>query len=146
MKLPESLTTLGDYSFRNCNGLKSVVLPESLTTINKHVFNGCNNVTFYTEYSARPQLWIGQWNSSYRPVVWGCTLSEDKTYVESFTKTAASITNSSAVNGMSAPIKEGYDFAGWATSKDGEPVYTMETLLEVENGTTLYAVWTEKAE
>ena len=146
VKLPESLTTLGDYSFRNCNGLKSVVLPESLTTINKHVFNGCNNVTFYTEYSARPQLWIGQWNSSYRPVVWGCTLSEDKTYVESFTKTAASITNSSAVNGMSAPIKEGYDFAGWATSKDGEPVYTMETLLEVENGTTLYAVWTEKAE
>lgn len=146
VKLPESLTTLGDYSFRNCNGLKSVVLPESLTTINKHVFNGCNNVTFYTEYSARPQLWIGQWNSSYRPVVWGCTLSEDKTYVESFTKTAASITNSSAVNGMSAPLRAGYEFAGWATSKDGEPVYTMETLLEVENGTTLYAVWTEKAE
>ena len=146
VKLPENLTTLGDYSFRNCNGLKSVILPSTVTTINKHVFNGCNNVTFYTEYSARPQLWIGQWNSSYRPVVWGCTLSEDKTYVESFTKTAASITNSSAVNGMSAPLRDGYEFAGWATSKDGEPVYTMETLLEVENGTTLYAVWTEKAE
>ena len=143
VELPASLTTLGDYAFRNCNGLRSVILPETLTTISKHVFNGCNNVTFYTEYSARPQLWIGQWNSSYRPVVWGCTLSEDKTYVESFTKTAASITNSSATNGMSAPMREGYEFAGWATSKNGEPVYTMETLLEVENGTTLYAVWNE---
>ena len=147
VELPASLTTLGDYAFRNCNGLKSVILPQTLTTINKHVFNGCNNAMFYTEYTAKPTLWIGQWNTSYRPVVWGCTLSADKTYVVSFTKTATSITNDRAVNGMAAPTREGYEFKGWATSadKDAPVAYTMETLMTAENGTTLYAVWAPKA-
>ena len=141
LQFPNSLTTIQDYAFRNCDGLKSVVLPASITTIGKHVFNGANNATFYTEYAARPTLWIGQWNTSYRPVVWGCTLSQDKSYVVSFTKTANSITDSRALNGMNAPVRAGYEFAGWATSEGGSVAYTMENIMDAPNGTTLYAVW-----
>ncbi len=147
IELPASVTVLDDYAFRNCNALKSVILPATLTTLNKHVFNGCNNATFYVEHTERPQTWFGQWNSSYRPVVWGCTLSADKSYVVSFVKTETSINNPVAVNGMSAPTKEGFEFAGWTTVEGGTTAeYTMETMLEVENGTTLYTVWKPKAE
>ena len=143
INLPSSLTSFGDYVFRNCNGLKSVVLPASLTTIGKHAFNGANNATIYTEYASRPALWIGQWNTSNRPVVWGCTLSSDKSYVVSFTKSATSIENPVATNGMAAPIRAGYTFEGWATAENGSAVYTMENLTSAPDGTTLYAVWTE---
>jgi uncharacterized repeat protein (TIGR02543 family) len=146
LQFPNSLTTISDYAFRNCNGLKSVILPASITTIGKHAFNGANNVTFYTEYAARPALWIGQWNTSYRPVVWGCTLSEDKTYVVSFTKSAASITDDRAVNGMNAPTRAGFTFDGWATAEGGSVAYSMEDIMSAPNGTTLYAVWSPKAE
>ena len=146
LEVPSSLTTISDYAFRNCNALTSVILPSSITTIGKHVFNGANNVTFYTEYESRPTLWIGQWNTSYRTVIWGCTLSQDKSYVVSFTKTATSITDDRALKGMAAPTRDGFKFDGWATSEGGSVAYTMETLMSAPNGTTLYTCWTEIAE
>ena len=141
--MPASLKKLGDYAFRNCGELKSVILPQTLTTIGKHAFNGANKATFYAEVSARPSLWIGQWNSSNRPVVWGCTLSQDKSYVVSFVKTATSVVNTVATNGIAAPTRAGYVFAGWATSQGGSAVYTMENFMDAPNGTTLYTVWSE---
>ena len=141
VKLPNSLKKLDDYAFRNCNALKSIIIPQTVTAINKHVFNGCNNLTIYTEYTERPTLWLGHWNSSNRPVIWGCELSEDKSYVVSFEKNATSILNEKAVNGISAPTCEGYTFAGWSTTEGGNVEYTMENLTSVENGTKLYAVW-----
>ena len=147
IELPASLTVLDDYAFRNCKVLTSVILPTTLTTMNKHVFNGCNNATFYAEAAERPQTWYGQWNSSYRPVIWGCTLSADKSYIISFEKTASSIVNPVAVNGMAVPTREGYKFDGWSKVSENSPVdYTMETMLEAENGTTLYAVWSKQEE
>lgn len=142
VELPASLTTIGAYAFRNCNAMTSVILPETVVSIDKHVFNGCNNATFYTEYSARPELWLGHWNTSYRTVVWGCTLSADKSYVVSFVKTATSITNEVAVNGIAAPTRDGFTFNGWTTVAGGQVAeYTMETFVSAPNGTTLYAVW-----
>ncbi len=142
--VPASLKVIDDYAFRNCAGLKSVLLPSTVETIDKHAFNGCNNATVYTEYSERPQGWIGQWNSSYRTVFWGCTLSEDDSYVVSFVKTATTLTNTSVVNGMAAPERAGWEFKGWTTVKGGTTEeYTMETIVNAENGVTLYAVWAQ---
>ena len=43
--------------------------------------------------------------------------------------------------------KEGYKFDGWSKVSENSPVdYTMETMLEAENGTTLYAVWSKQEE
>lgn len=144
--VPASLQKIDDYAFRNCAALKSVLLPTTVETINKHAFNGCNNVTIYVEYETRPMGWLGHWNSSYRTVFWGCTMSEDDSYVVSFVKTATTLTNTSVVNGMAAPTKAGYDFLGWTSVQGGTTAeYTMETVAEAANGTTLYAVWAEKA-
>ena len=146
IRFPASLTFINDYAFRNCAGLKSILLPSTVTTLNKHMLNGCNYLTIYTEYAERPQGWIGQWNSSYRAVFWGCTFSADDSYVVSFVKNATTLTNPSVVNGLSAPERAGFDFVGWTTVEGGETAeYTMETVVDAPNDTTLYTVWAEKA-
>ena len=39
--IPESVTDMGDYTFGYCTGLKSIVIPESVTSIGDHTFEGC---------------------------------------------------------------------------------------------------------
>jgi uncharacterized repeat protein (TIGR02543 family) len=76
-------------------------------------------------------------------VVWGCTLSEDGSYVVSFTKTASSISNPTATNGISAPYREGYTFGGWATVEGGTASYTAANVNSAADDTVLYAIWIE---
>ena len=140
----KGITSIGDYAFRNCSALVGVVLPSTVTTIGKHVFNGAVNATFYTDNAERPMGWLGQFNTSYRPIFWGCTLSEDNSYVVSFVKSATSITNYNALNGMAAPVRAGYTFEGWTTEEGSKiPQFTMENVFEVPTGETVYAIWTE---
>ena len=86
-------------------------------------------------------MW-GNWNRSDRPVMWGCTLSEDKTYVVSFTRNADSISNTYVESGINAPYRKGYTFGGWAT-EHGSTVaaYTATNVNTAPNGTTLWAIW-----
>ncbi|MBR2341015.1 MAG: leucine-rich repeat protein [Clostridia bacterium] len=143
---PQSLTRISDYAFRTCSSLNSITITNALTSMGMHVFNASNNLTVYCEYDSAPKDWI-HWNSSYRPVVWGVETSQDKTYVVSFVKSSANISNANAVNGIAAPSRVGYDFGGWTTVENGTTEeYTMETLLDAPDNTKLYAIWTEKAE
>lgn len=117
---------IGNTAFSGCTGLTSVVLPSGLTGMGANVFLGCDNLTIYTSYASRPTGWSSSWNSTAkRPVLWGCTLSMGRDasslesyYVVSFTKTSpllvnSSISNSGAVNGISAPERDSYEFLGW---------------------------------
>jgi uncharacterized repeat protein (TIGR02543 family) len=164
LDLPEGLKTIGAYAFHGCNAIKRVHIPKSVTTIDNfafrkdlantsitlhsgisdlgpHVFYMNNAATIYSENESKPESWNERWNSSFRPVIWGCELSGDGSYVVSFVKTADSIENFDAINGISAPMREGYTFAGWATVEDGTPVYTAAEVMNAPDGTTLYAVW-----
>lgn len=155
LMLGNGLETIGDYAFRNCTVLHSVVIGNNITNMGMHAFYGCKILTVYCEAEKLPAGWSAIWNSSYRPVVWGCTLSEDRTYVVSFTKQTASIANSNAKNGIAAPKREGYVCVGWATEPGKTPSsyrtdeegtenaegYGTGFIYLAPNGTTLYAVW-----
>ena len=39
--IPDSVTTIGDYAFYNCESLTSVVIPDSVTTIGSFAFFDC---------------------------------------------------------------------------------------------------------
>ena len=39
--IPNSVTTIGESSIRECNNLKSVVIPNSVTSIDRYAFYGC---------------------------------------------------------------------------------------------------------
>jgi hypothetical protein len=92
-----------------------------------------------------PEGWKDTWNCSFCPVIMGCTFAQDgdKTYVESIVVSKNSIENAWKPEALIAPTCTGYTFLGWATSAEGEVVYSMEQLLEVSEGMTLYAVWAQ---
>ncbi len=43
--IPNSLTSIGDYTFSGCSGLTSVIIPNSVTTIGNFAFYGCSGLT-----------------------------------------------------------------------------------------------------
>lgn len=46
--IPESVTNLGDYTFAECNSLRTIVIPESVTNIGYATFFACKNLKSVT--------------------------------------------------------------------------------------------------
>lgn len=142
-----SLKYINGYAFQQCIRLKSVTIPSSVTNVSYGIMAFAEQATIYTNATSIPTNWDHYWNkagwiSIERPVVWGCTLSSDKSYVVSFTKNINSITKSNAINGISAPSRCGYSFCGWYDNINytGTPI-AAENLASAPNGKTYYAKW-----
>lgn len=144
LALPGSLVTIGDHAFRGIWSDGSIALPASVIDVGSHAFYGNTSLTVYAEGDSNCSEYWTLWNSSWRPVIYGCTLSSDKSYVISVVKQENNVTNAHALGGISAPERSGYTFLGWATSEGGSVVYTAAEIASVANGTTLYAVWQEQ--
>ena len=43
--IPNSVTSIGDWAFRDCSGLTSVNIPNSVTSIGDEAFRGCSGLT-----------------------------------------------------------------------------------------------------
>lgn len=43
--IPEGVTTIGEGAFENCSGLTSVAIPDSVTSIGQNAFYGCSRLT-----------------------------------------------------------------------------------------------------
>lgn len=143
--LPDSLLSIGDYAFRGCANATAIIIPDSVQQIGKHVFYGLKSTTLYIESAQAGENWSHQFNSSFRPVFWGCTLSEDNGYVASVTAGKDKIINPKATNGISDPKRNGYVFGGWATEAGSTvPAYTSQNVSEAPDGTALYAIWTQQ--
>lgn len=143
ISLPASLKIIGDYAFKNCKQLTSVIMHGLPEYIGVHAFYGNNALTIYALGEGAASDWNSRWNSSYRPIIWSCTLSEDGDYIASFTTSFETISNPFARGGFSAPTREGYDFVGWALTPGGDVKYGADDWRNAPFGTTLYSVWTE---
>ena len=144
LRLPANITTIGDHALRGMVQNESIVLPSSVIFAGQHALYANLNLTVYAEGdSGRSEYWT-LWNSSWRPVIYGCTLSSDKSYVVSLVKDKGSVTNADAIGGISAPERSGYVFLGWATTEGGSVVYSAADISSVKDGTTLYAIWQEQ--
>jgi hypothetical protein len=141
LKLPASLTVVGANAFRGMKSLTSVVIPATVTDIGIHAFYGCTSLTVYTDAAKQSEGW-NMWNTSFRPVIYGCTLSEEG-FVSGVTVSEGSVVNASAFGGVCAPSLAGFEFKGWALSEDGEAQYSASEIIPVPAGTTLFAVWQE---
>jgi hypothetical protein len=54
--IPSSVTSIGDYAFRECTGLRSIVIPSSITDIGNFAFFDCTNLkTVY--YDSTAEKW-----------------------------------------------------------------------------------------
>lgn len=142
---PISLEIIGKQAFRNCKALTGLTLRATVTEVGAHAFYGCSGLTVYTELSTLPENWHERWNSSFRPAVWGTTMSADKSYIVSFTKTQAVITNSNIKTSITAPTREGYAFVGWSVNPNGATIdYNADGIVNAPDGTVLYAIWSSK--
>lgn len=148
LNIPATLKEIGDYAFRNC-GLKTVILPSTLLSVGAHAFNGNPKTTFFLESETVPEGWSARWNSAYRPVYSGCTLSEDKTYVVSFVKTENSLINVTEKTAAGDPERAGYTFGGWklvAENSEEDVIYKSSELAAVADGSRLEAIWNENTQ
>ncbi len=141
LSIPESVKSIGKFAFKGASLVKSVIVPDTLEVMGAHVFYGMKDATFYSNASGIKGEWDKYWNSSFRPVVWNATLSEDKTYVVSITVSAGNFTNANALGGIGDPVRSGMKFLGWAKTENGEAEIESGKITEVEDGTVLYAVW-----
>ena len=48
VSLPDGLTSIGGYAFRDCTDLTSVTIPNSVTSIGRYAFTGCSGLTSVT--------------------------------------------------------------------------------------------------
>ncbi len=144
--LPASVRSIGKFAFRGL-GVTSFVLGNNIETLGAHAFYGCDKATFYAEADGIRPLWEKTWNSSNMPVVWNCVLSEDKSYVVSFTMQKNGIENVTAKHALGDPEREGYTFIGWATEANSKKVaYKSANVAEAPEGTVLYAIWQQKTQ
>ena len=152
-----SLVSIGDSAFENCIGLSNFVLPTGINNMGANAFKGCNNLTIYTAYTGVPSSgglipisWSSNWNSSSRPVFWGCclALSEGRYYVTSFSfgtlfgGGGGRIENANAINGISAPTRAGYTFGGWYNNANYTGTAISATGIANYLTGTFYIKWT----
>ena len=46
--IPDSVTSIDSYAFRDCSSLASVTIPDGVTSIGEYAFNGCTSLTSVT--------------------------------------------------------------------------------------------------
>jgi uncharacterized repeat protein (TIGR02543 family) len=122
-----------------------MVLGSNVKQIGQHAFYGCDNMTVYTNAQSILGEWDENWNSSYRPIIYGCTLSDDGSYVVSVDFSVATSDNCNESNIITSPSREGYTFLGWSTVEGGiTPEYAAEDLISISGNVILYAIWQAK--
>lgn len=66
LNLPQSVKTIGDYTFQNCTKFTSIIIKPNLTSIGNYAFNGCTSLTEVTIEESETTLSLG-YNSYGNP-------------------------------------------------------------------------------
>ena len=62
--IPNSVTSIGQYAFRECSSLTSVTIPNSVTSIGRFAFSGCSGLTSVTIPNSVTR--IGEYNQEIK--------------------------------------------------------------------------------
>ena len=49
LKIPDSVTEIGDFVFRSCKNLEEISLSSNIKSIGENVFGYCNNLNIYAD-------------------------------------------------------------------------------------------------
>ena len=113
-------------AFRDNTKITSIFIPDSVTSIGDYAFRNCLNLTIYCEVDTKQDGWSNYWNYSNRPVVWNsylgvhdtlngleyavCIDNEEKSYIAitgyNGSATDVVIPESINVNGEDIIVKE----------------------------------------
>jgi hypothetical protein len=80
--IPESVTSIGDGAFANCNSLTYIIIPESVTSIGGNLFGSetglLENVYVCSSSKNKFEDLIGWGITYYDKIVDGCVISNNK--------------------------------------------------------------------
>ncbi len=84
--IPDSVTSIGKYTFYNCSGLISITIPDSVTSIGRSAFSGCSSIVSITI------PFVGSTKEGTSNTCFGCifganSFSDNDDYVPSSLKT-----------------------------------------------------------
>lgn len=145
--LPDSVKIISNFAFKGCTGLTSILLKDSISSIVQHAFFGCKNLTFYTNCKELPSDWNKLFNSSYRPMIFGCELSETNDYITSLTINENTFMYFNEKTIAFDPERADYRFVYWSgliKDENGNEVlkeFTTNEIYKLPVGTVLTAVW-----
>lgn len=134
--IPAGVKEIGAYAFAGCISLRSAIFRGAVSELGMHAFYLCPALTLFMADGV--EIEAGSWNSSFRPMIYGCTLSGDGKYIVSVD--TSRISYSTALGGLSDPVRDGYDFVGWATEQGGEVRYQTNELADIDEQ-VVYAVY-----
>lgn len=63
--IPEGVEEIKEAAFYWCTSLRKATLPASLTTVAKNIFNTCTGTTVYCKATEKPEGWNSGWNFSF---------------------------------------------------------------------------------
>ena len=65
MTIPNSVTSIGDYTFEGCSGLTSLTIPNSVTSIGYFAFYGCSDLTTIIFEGTTPPALAGCFSGTF---------------------------------------------------------------------------------
>ena len=163
LTIPDSVTSIGSYSFYNCSGLTSITVPNSVTNIGSYAFGSCSGLTNLLLKGDAPSVggrafsgvangccaYVRRYSSGWGvdiPGMWQSMLIDYVRRNVTFDANDGSciVTNICVADGgeigeLPTPTRWGYAFKGWWTAQDGGEEVTGATI--IENDKTLYAHW-----
>ena len=78
IKIPNTVTTIGDYTFSGCTGLTNITIPDSVTYLGNYVFQDCTGLKSLTIGSGVTMIAFSDWEK-----LENITVSEDNTVYSS---------------------------------------------------------------
>jgi uncharacterized repeat protein (TIGR02543 family) len=128
-------------ALNDCKDLLMVVIPRGVTLMSGPIVNeNVQKAVFITEAPTRPDGWAEDWLGG-RLAIMGCEISADLKRVLYFKKGAGSIINPPQTLSFSGQLIGDYLLEGWYTREEEK----VGDLLEVPDGTELYARWLHKS-
>ena len=56
VEVPEGITSIGAYAFRDCTSISMIKFPQSLTSIGAYAFDGCTNMVYSLSYKSAQEI------------------------------------------------------------------------------------------
>ena len=152
LHIPETVSSIGKYTFYNCDWITKLYIPKTLTSIKQDAFYTCKNIS-EIYYEGTSDEWEHIVIESGNDVLKSATLFTAESYKILFNpNTTDEVTNlpeTKFANGTftfpeETPKRMGYRFLGWSTESGGEAQYFAGDKAEILEETTFYAVWEKK--
>ena len=141
--IPEGMVELKNRVFANCSSLKTIVIPKSITkidsgyVISSATFDSVKLETVYAEKDSFAANWAG---NSFKEIIY-CLFEGNGGDVDTEKKP---VIYGDKYRKLPVPIRDGYDFAGWYTEKEGGNLISSNTIVNSDISHKVYAHWRKK--